>query len=205
MAKSVVCEPHKNKQLTVTGSARHERKPQEIPERCGGHRRLHVGRGSASRKRSKRAAGVCRPRRRIGRPSSETAVIGTLTCVQTPEVVEGPFYYESSLERRPITEKHAGEPLRLCITLAGLIPGPRQVHAVVGCGDRCVAHGCHGPVFERRHRSSVQSIPWVRRSCAAIRSRTTRDTSSSTRSCRAGRSWRRLRRSSRQAARRTSM
>jgi protocatechuate 3,4-dioxygenase beta subunit len=47
---------------------------------------------------------------------------GTLTCVQTPQVVEGPFYYESSLERRSITEKHAGEPLRLCITLAGLIP-----------------------------------------------------------------------------------
>jgi len=48
---------------------------------------------------------------------------GTLTCVQTPEVVEGPFYYESSLERRSIAEKHAGEPLRLEITLAGLIPG----------------------------------------------------------------------------------
>jgi len=48
---------------------------------------------------------------------------GTLTCVQTPEVVEGPFYYESSLERRSIAEKHGGEPLRLGITLAGLIPG----------------------------------------------------------------------------------
>src|SRR6185369_3931657 len=49
---------------------------------------------------------------------------GTLTCVQTPQVVEGPFYYESSLERRSLTEKHAGEPLRLGITLAGLVPGP---------------------------------------------------------------------------------
>jgi protocatechuate 3,4-dioxygenase beta subunit len=48
---------------------------------------------------------------------------GTLTCVQTPVLVEGPFYYESSLERRSIAEKHAGEPLRLAITLAGLIPG----------------------------------------------------------------------------------
>src|SRR5690349_2196457 len=48
---------------------------------------------------------------------------GALTCVRTPQVVEGPFYYESSLERRSITENHAGEPLRLCITLAGLIPG----------------------------------------------------------------------------------
>ena len=47
----------------------------------------------------------------------------TLTCVQTPQVVEGPFYYESSLERRSIAEKHAGEPLRLGITLAGLVPG----------------------------------------------------------------------------------
>jgi protocatechuate 3,4-dioxygenase beta subunit len=43
--------------------------------------------------------------------------------VQTPVLVEGPFYYESSLERRSIAEKHAGEPLRLGITLAGLIPG----------------------------------------------------------------------------------
>jgi protocatechuate 3,4-dioxygenase beta subunit len=58
--------------------------------------------------------------------------IGTLTCVQTPEVVEGPFYYESSLERRSITEKHAGEPLRLCITLAGLIPGPGKCMPLSG-------------------------------------------------------------------------
>jgi protocatechuate 3,4-dioxygenase beta subunit len=49
--------------------------------------------------------------------------VGTLTCVETPQLVEGPFYYECSLERRSITEKHAGEPLRLGITLAGLIPG----------------------------------------------------------------------------------
>jgi protocatechuate 3,4-dioxygenase beta subunit len=49
---------------------------------------------------------------------------GTLTCVRTPDVVDGPFYYESSLERRSITEKHAGQPLRLGITLAGLVPGP---------------------------------------------------------------------------------
>jgi protocatechuate 3,4-dioxygenase beta subunit len=48
---------------------------------------------------------------------------GTLTCVETPQLVEGPFYYESSLERRSIAEKHSGEPLRLGITLAGLIPG----------------------------------------------------------------------------------
>jgi protocatechuate 3,4-dioxygenase beta subunit len=46
----------------------------------------------------------------------------TLTCVRTSQVVEGPFYYESSPERRAIAEKHAGEPLRLGITLAGLVP-----------------------------------------------------------------------------------
>jgi protocatechuate 3,4-dioxygenase beta subunit len=57
---------------------------------------------------------------------------GTLTCVQTPQVVEGPFYYESSLERRSITEKHAGEPLRLCITLAGLVPGPGKCMPLPG-------------------------------------------------------------------------
>jgi protocatechuate 3,4-dioxygenase beta subunit len=47
---------------------------------------------------------------------------GRATLTETPQLVEGPFYYESSLERRSITEKHAGEPLRLGITLAGLIP-----------------------------------------------------------------------------------
>ncbi len=46
----------------------------------------------------------------------------SMTCVQTPQLVEGPFYYESSLERRSIAEKHVGEALRLCITLAGLVP-----------------------------------------------------------------------------------
>jgi protocatechuate 3,4-dioxygenase beta subunit len=49
-----------------------------------------------------------------------------LTCVQTPQLVEGPFYYESSLQRRSISEQHAGERLRLGITLAG-----------VGEGNRC--------------------------------------------------------------------
>src|SRR6478735_178600 len=45
------------------------------------------------------------------------------TCVQTAQADEGPFYYESSLERRAIAERHAGEPLRLGITLGGLAPG----------------------------------------------------------------------------------
>jgi protocatechuate 3,4-dioxygenase beta subunit len=57
---------------------------------------------------------------------------GSLTCVQTPQVVEGPFYYESSLERRSIAEKHAGEPLRLGITLAGLIPGGPKCMPLAG-------------------------------------------------------------------------
>ena len=57
---------------------------------------------------------------------------GTMTCVQTPQVVEGPFYYESSLERRSIAEKHAGEPLRLGITLAGLIPGGSKCMPLAG-------------------------------------------------------------------------
>jgi protocatechuate 3,4-dioxygenase beta subunit len=48
-----------------------------------------------------------------------------LTCVRTTQLVEGPFYYESSLERRVLTEKHPGEPLRLGITLAGLAQGNR--------------------------------------------------------------------------------
>lgn len=42
------------------------------------------------------------------------------TCVHTTELTEGPFYYESSLERRAIAEKLPGAPLRLGITLGGL-------------------------------------------------------------------------------------
>lgn len=51
---------------------------------------------------------------------------GGFTCVQTTEMTEGPFYYESSLERRSIAEGRPGEPLRLGITLGGLKgPGGR--------------------------------------------------------------------------------
>jgi protocatechuate 3,4-dioxygenase beta subunit len=44
-----------------------------------------------------------------------------LTCIQASEMVEGPFYYESSLQRRAIAEQHAGERMRLGITLAGVM------------------------------------------------------------------------------------
>jgi protocatechuate 3,4-dioxygenase beta subunit len=52
---------------------------------------------------------------------------GSFSCIQTPEVTEGPFYYESSLERRALAERHPGEPLRLGITLAGVFPGGRCI------------------------------------------------------------------------------
>lgn len=48
------------------------------------------------------------------------AAAGSFTCVRATEVTEGPFYYESSLERRAIAEKLPGVPLRLGITLGGL-------------------------------------------------------------------------------------
>jgi protocatechuate 3,4-dioxygenase beta subunit len=45
---------------------------------------------------------------------------GALTCVAATPMTEGPFYYESSLQRRAIAEKHPGVPLRLGVTLGGL-------------------------------------------------------------------------------------
>jgi protocatechuate 3,4-dioxygenase beta subunit len=42
------------------------------------------------------------------------------TCVQATQMDEGPFYYESSLERRSLAEGRPGEPLRLSITLGGV-------------------------------------------------------------------------------------
>lgn len=45
---------------------------------------------------------------------------GHLTCVRTPEAAEGPFYYESSPQRRQIAEGHPGVRLRLGITITGL-------------------------------------------------------------------------------------
>jgi protocatechuate 3,4-dioxygenase beta subunit len=45
----------------------------------------------------------------------------TLSCVRTPETNEGPFYYESSLERRSLVEGHQGVPLRLGIVAAGVV------------------------------------------------------------------------------------
>lgn len=47
------------------------------------------------------------------------------TCVRTSEILEGPFYYESSPLRRAISEQHAGERVRLGITIAGIILADR--------------------------------------------------------------------------------
>jgi protocatechuate 3,4-dioxygenase beta subunit len=43
---------------------------------------------------------------------------GTLTCVRTPESVDGPYYYPSSLARRALAEGRRGVPLKLGITIA---------------------------------------------------------------------------------------
>jgi protocatechuate 3,4-dioxygenase beta subunit len=43
---------------------------------------------------------------------------GKLTCIRTPETVDGPYYYESSMQRRSIAEDHRGVRLRLGITVA---------------------------------------------------------------------------------------
>jgi protocatechuate 3,4-dioxygenase beta subunit len=48
------------------------------------------------------------------------AAASGLTCVRATPMTEGPFYYESSLQRRAIAEKLPGVPLRLGITLGGL-------------------------------------------------------------------------------------
>ena len=50
---------------------------------------------------------------------------GKFTCVQTAEATEGPFYYESSLQRRAIAEGQRGMPLRLGVTVGGLGEGGR--------------------------------------------------------------------------------
>ncbi|HEY4030489.1 MAG TPA: hypothetical protein VGM25_09120 [Caulobacteraceae bacterium] len=50
---------------------------------------------------------------------------GGFTCVHTAQLTEGPFYYESSLERRAIAERLPGVPLRLGITLGGLAAADR--------------------------------------------------------------------------------
>ena len=51
---------------------------------------------------------------------------GSLVCVRAAQATEGPFYYESSLQRRSIAEKRPGVPLRLGITLGGLSMDPRD-------------------------------------------------------------------------------
>ena len=60
---------------------------------------------------------------------------GLFTCIRTPESVDGPFYYESSLRRRAIAENRRGLPLKLRIGVAGAqIPGnacPPLLNAVV--------------------------------------------------------------------------
>ena len=44
------------------------------------------------------------------------------TCVETTAMTEGPFYYETSRDRRALAEGRPGEPLRLGITLGGILP-----------------------------------------------------------------------------------
>ncbi len=46
----------------------------------------------------------------------------SFTCIQTPAMTEGPFYYESSPERGSLAEGRPGERLRLGIRLAGITP-----------------------------------------------------------------------------------
>lgn len=43
---------------------------------------------------------------------------GTLTCVRTPESIDGPYYLESSMQRRALTEGRRGIRVRLGITVA---------------------------------------------------------------------------------------
>lgn len=57
---------------------------------------------------------------------------GSLTCVRTTQVTEGPFYYESSLERRAIAEGQRGMPLRLGITLGGLAAAEGRCFPLAG-------------------------------------------------------------------------
>jgi protocatechuate 3,4-dioxygenase beta subunit len=46
---------------------------------------------------------------------------GTLTCVQTPESVDGPYYYPSSLARPALAEGRKGVRVRLGITIANAV------------------------------------------------------------------------------------
>ena len=51
---------------------------------------------------------------------------GGLVCVRAVQSTEGPYYYETSLQRKSIAEKRPGVPLRLGITLGGLSFDPRD-------------------------------------------------------------------------------
>ena len=54
------------------------------------------------------------------------------TCIRATQLVEGPFYYESSPLRRKITDRRPGAPLRLGITLGGLAQAPGQCFPLAG-------------------------------------------------------------------------
>jgi protocatechuate 3,4-dioxygenase beta subunit len=49
-----------------------------------------------------------------------SSIGGRFSCVETAHSTEGPFYYESSPQRRDIADGQRGMPLRLGITLGGL-------------------------------------------------------------------------------------
>jgi protocatechuate 3,4-dioxygenase beta subunit len=58
---------------------------------------------------------------------------GKLTCVRTPESVDGPYYIESSQERRSIAEAQRGVRLRLGITVLNAHLGGNVCGPLRGC------------------------------------------------------------------------
>ncbi|MEO6340832.1 MAG: hypothetical protein ABIO39_12375 [Caulobacteraceae bacterium] len=72
-----------------------------------------------SRRAPMTAKGLDEMVRTVGAP-------GGLVCVRATPATEGPFYYETSLQRKSIAEKRPGVPVRLGITLGGLSMDPRN-------------------------------------------------------------------------------
>ncbi|HOY76630.1 MAG TPA: hypothetical protein PLN33_02415 [Hyphomonadaceae bacterium] len=60
------------------------------------------------------------------------AIPNGFACVRATQYAEGPFYYETSLQRRSIAEKRPGIPLRLGITLGGMAEGESNCFPLAG-------------------------------------------------------------------------
>jgi protocatechuate 3,4-dioxygenase beta subunit len=100
--------------------------------------------------------------------TTATAAGGTIpsmSCVVTPEQMEGPFYLDTALDRRDITEGRPGAPLELELVIADAtrcVPLPGVAVDIWHCDAMGVYSGYEGAVVNAAHVEPVTTHRFFR-------------------------------------------